>query len=221
MSEHATSVRQMFTQIAGRYDRLNRIMTFGMDILLRREAVRRLDPQPGQVILDDGAGTGDLTFEVLRRSPQSTLVACDFTHAMLVRGRQRDSDRQVSWVLADAQNLPFVSHSFEGLICGYLDVTLDEQTRVIKPAGRLVSLDTTPPQENLIKPFLTFYLEHIIPLLGRLFAGNLSAYTYLEQSTEGFLDAEQLGEHMRQAGFKRVTWVRRLFGSMAIHLAQK
>jgi demethylmenaquinone methyltransferase / 2-methoxy-6-polyprenyl-1,4-benzoquinol methylase len=228
MSEHAVSVRNMFSQIAARYDRLNRIMTLGFDIFLRREAVKRLEPQNGQWILDDGAGTGDLIFEVLRRAPDTHLVASDFTPAMLRLGQQRDLQKRISWVLADAQNLPFAPGVFEGLVSGYLlrnvsdlDCTLKEQKRVLKAGGRLVSLDTTPPQDNLLRPLINFYLGRIIPLLGQLFAGNTGAYTYLPQSTQQFLSAEQLAGRMAQVGFNGVGWVRRLFGSMAIHWARK
>ena len=228
MSEHGTSVRNMFSQIASRYDRLNRIMTFGLDIFLRREAVRRLEPQNGQWILDDGAGTGDLIFEAQRRAPGTHLVASDFTLAMLRIGQQRDVEKRVSWVLADAHNLPFAPDVFDGVVCGYLlrnvsDInrTLDEQKRVLKNSGRLVSLDTTPPEDNLLRPLINFYLRHIIPLLGRLFAGNIDAYTYLPQTTQQFLSAEQLGGRMSLAGLNNVGWVRRLFGSMAIHWGQK
>jgi len=218
----------MFSQIASRYDRLNRIMTFGLDIFLRREAVRRLKAQSGHWILDDGAGTGDLSFEILRRSPGVHMVASDFTPAMLRIGRQRDPQNNASWVLADAQNLPFAPGVFDGLICGYLlrnvsdiDTTLNEQGRVLKPGGRLVSLDTTPPQANILRPFINLYLRYIIPLFGTLFAGNTGAYTYLPQTTQHFLSAEELAGRVAQAGFNSVGWTRRLFGTIAIHWGQK
>ncbi|MBN2501968.1 MAG: ubiquinone/menaquinone biosynthesis methyltransferase [Anaerolineales bacterium] len=227
-TERAQYVQRMFGRIAPRYDLLNRLMTLGQDIRWRREAVRHLEIEPGGLILDGGTGTGDLAFEVLRQHPAARVVASDFTAEMVALGRQRPGGECIAWVIADAQCLPFASDSFDGTLSGFLmrnvpdvDMALGEQQRVLKAGGRLVSLDTTPPRRNLLQPFIKFHLHYIVPLLGRIIAGDPEAYTYLPDSTEQFLTAEKLAERMGAAGFRTVDFVRRMFGTVAIHWGRK
>jgi len=117
---------------------------------------------------------------------------------------------------------------FDAVTSGYLmrnvaDLprALAEQWRVLKLGGRLVCLDTTPPPRNVLRPFLNFHLHVIIPVLGRLVAGASDAYTYLPESTEHFLTAEQLAERLRQAGFREVHFRRLMLGTMAVHWGTK
>jgi demethylmenaquinone methyltransferase/2-methoxy-6-polyprenyl-1,4-benzoquinol methylase len=227
-TERAQYVQRMFGRIAPRYDLLNRLMTLGQDIRWRRETVRHLEIEPGNLILDSGTGTGDLAFEVLRQHPAAGVVASDFTAEMVALGQQRPGGDRISWVIADAQRLPFASGSFDGTVSGFLmrnvpdvDVALGEQQRVLKAGGRVVSLDTTPPRRNLLQPFIKFHLHYIVPLLGRIIAGDPEAYTYLPDSTEQFLTAEKLSECMTAAGFRAVGFVRRMFGTVAIHWGRK
>ena len=102
-----------------------------------------------------------------------------------------------------------------------IDRTLREHMRVLKPGGRAVSLDTTPPRRNLLRPFIEFYLHRVVPFLGKLIAGDTAAYTYLPDSTEGFLPAEVLAERFREAGMKGVGFMRRMFGTVGIHWGAK
>ena len=131
-------------------------------------------------------------------------------------------------MIADAQRLPFPPGTFDATVSGFLmrnvpdvDVALGEQRRVLKAGGRVVSLDTTPPRRNLLLPFLEFHLHYVVPLLGRIVAGDPEAYTYLPDSTEQFLTAEKLAERMTAAGFRAVGFVRRMFGTVAIHWGRK
>jgi demethylmenaquinone methyltransferase/2-methoxy-6-polyprenyl-1,4-benzoquinol methylase len=227
-SERAKYVQSMFGRIAHRYDLLNRLMTFGQDVGWRKVAVDRLEVQDGETVLDLGAGTGDLAFEVARRHPGAFVVASDFTAEMVLVGKRRPEGGQVAWVIADAMHLPFASECAGAVVSGYLlrnvpDVaqTLQEQQRVLKPGGRAASLDTTPPRKNLLRPFLEFYLHRVIPILGRLVAGDAEAYTYLPSSTEQFLTAENLADRFERAGFGGVDFVRKMFGTMAIHWGRK
>lgn len=221
-------VRRMFARIASRYDLLNRLMTFGRDRAWRTEAIRRLAPRRKERILDLGSGTGDLALQISDEYPSVQCVAADLTLEMMEVGRRRPGGERIVWVVADAQHLPFASGVFDGVISGYLmrnvpdvDVCLEEQFRVSTPVGRIVSLDTTPPQKNLLLPFIRIHLKYIIPLLGKLVAGDAEAYTYLPETTARFLTAEALAEHFRQAGYEVEGFVRRMFGTMAIHWGRK
>jgi demethylmenaquinone methyltransferase/2-methoxy-6-polyprenyl-1,4-benzoquinol methylase len=220
----ARYVRRMFGRIAPRYDRLNRLMTFGRDRSWRVELVRWLDLPASPRVLDVGAGTGDLALEILRQQPQAKAIALDFTPEMMRIGKRRPAAERVQWVAADAARLPFAARSFDAVVSGFLlrnvpeiDPLLSEERRVMRPGGRVASIDTTPPPRTWLRPLLSFYLHTIIPLLGRIFAGESQAYTYLPQSTERFLEAEALAARMATAGFGEVTFVRRMLGTIALH----
>lgn len=218
-------IQGMFTRIAGRYDLMNRLMTLGQDVRWRREVVRRAGLTPGSRLLDLGAGTGDLTREAQRQQPGCQCVAADFTLGMMQVGNRRG---HLDWSAADALHLPFPDAGFEAVVSGFLmrnvlDVpqALQEQYRVLAEGGRIVILDTTHPPRNLLTPFLWLHLHLVIPLLGMLIAGQKEAYTYLPESTEKFLFAEQLAEAMLESGFKNVGFKVRMFGTIAIHWGDK
>lgn len=224
----STYIRRMFARIAGRYDVLNRLMTLGQDVRWRREAVRRLNPPDGGRVLDIGAGTGDLSFEVHRQFPEVFAVAADFTTEMISVGRRRMQPPSVVWVVADALHLPFAAACFSGVVSGFLlrnlgdiDLALSEQRRVLSAGGRLVTLDTTPPPAGVLRPLIRFHLHTVIPALGRLVAGDAEAYRYLPDSTEHFADADSLADRMKNIGLSGVGYVRRMFGTVAIHWAGK
>ena len=218
----------MFARIAGRYDLLNRLMTLGQDQSWRRELLRGLKLSDGERLLDLGAGSGDIAFEALQQSRDLSVVACDFTPEMIAIGRKRPEADGIHWVLADAEHLPFKNESFDAIVSGFLlrnvssvERTLSEQHRALRALGRLGALDTTPPQSAWTRPLLRFHLHRVIPMLGRLFAGDLEAYQYLPSSTESFLSAGALAEILKQQGFRSIGYVRRMFGTIAIHWAQK
>ncbi|MBN2043763.1 MAG: ubiquinone/menaquinone biosynthesis methyltransferase [Anaerolineales bacterium] len=227
-NQRAAYVQSMFGRIAHRYDLLNRLMTVGQDIRWRRELIRRLNLSPEALVIDTGAGTGDLALEIKRKHPQSVVVASDFTYEMVLVGKQRPGAHAVHWVIADAINLPFASGCADRVVSGFLlrnvpDVprTLDEQYRCLRSGGQVGSIDTTPPRDNWLRPFLEFHLHTVIPFLGRLVAGDAEAYTYLPDSTEKFLTAEHLAAAFSAAGFKAVGFARRMFGTIGIHWGHK
>jgi demethylmenaquinone methyltransferase / 2-methoxy-6-polyprenyl-1,4-benzoquinol methylase len=223
-TERARLVQEMFTQIAPRYDLMNRLMTFGQDVGWRRQVIQRAHLRPGSWLLDLGAGTGDLAGEARRQCPLAHIIAADFTVRMMAFGQSRNANERLGWAAADARALPFPDRAFEAVVSGFLlrnvtnlPLSLSEQYRVLKPGGRMVTLDTTPPPDNLLKPFIRIHLHQVIPTLGRLVAGQVEAYQYLPETTENFLEPERLAGRMVEAGFRQVGFVRLMFGTIAIH----
>jgi demethylmenaquinone methyltransferase/2-methoxy-6-polyprenyl-1,4-benzoquinol methylase len=226
-SHRAQSVQSMFARIAPHYDSMNRLITIGQDVRWRQEVIRRTALPLGGCLLDLGAGTGDLADEALRKYPESQMVAADFTLEMMQVGRTMKG-ASLAWTGADALYLPFPAGSFDAVVSGYLlrnvsdlPQALCEQRRVLKSGGRIVALDTTRPPRNILSPFINFHLHTVIPALGRLLTGDTEAYTYLPDSTQGFLSAEQLAARLVQAGFRQVGFRRLMFGTMAIHWGVK
>jgi demethylmenaquinone methyltransferase/2-methoxy-6-polyprenyl-1,4-benzoquinol methylase len=218
----------MFSRIASRYDLMNRLMTAGQDGRWRREVIRRAALPPGGLLLDLGAGTGDLSFEALRQRPDCLPVASDFTLPMMRMGQGRPEGGRLDWTAADALQLPFPDGCFDAVVSGFLlrnvyDINraLGEQFRVLRPGGWMVALDTTRPAQNLLTPAVEFHLNKVIPALGGLVAGDPEAYRYLPESTAGFLTAEQLAARLLAAGFQAVGFRRLMLGTVAIHWGEK
>jgi demethylmenaquinone methyltransferase/2-methoxy-6-polyprenyl-1,4-benzoquinol methylase len=221
-------VRSTFARIADRYDLLNRLMTFGVDLRWRRDALGSAQLPSGAQILDLGAGTGDLSREAERQFPQSTIVAADLTPRMIAVGRAKTKSARVHWVTCDAAELPFEEASFDLVASAFLlrnleevDTALQEQRRVLQPSGSLISIETTPPLPGLLRPLVQFHFRVVIPLLASVFSSDSQAYAYLVHSTHGFLEPDALAERMRRLGFSQVRYKRRMFGAVAIHWAVK
>jgi demethylmenaquinone methyltransferase/2-methoxy-6-polyprenyl-1,4-benzoquinol methylase len=227
-TEKAAHLREMFGRISARYDLMNRLMTLGRDRYWRRDVVNKAELPKGGRLLDVGSGTGDIALEALRRDPALTVTSVDFSHNMMLVGRRRPGGRNVFWCQADALQLPFDDAIFDAVTTGYLlrnviDIrqTFEEQIRVLKPGGRIVCLDTSPPILNPLWPFIMFHLRFVIPLLGLLIAGNRGAYMYLPKSTQAFLKPDELVSVMMGVGLKDVTYRRYMFGTMAIHTGRR
>lgn len=225
-TEKARYVQGLFTRIARRYDLMNRLMTGGQDVVWRREVIRRAGLRPGARLLDLGAGTGDLAREAQNQQPQASITAADFTLAMMQAGR-KTSDH-FGWAASDALNLPFGEGQFDAVVSGFLMrnvidsmAALREQFRVLVPGGRIVILDTTRPRRNLLSPFIWIHMHLIIPALGTLLSGQSDAYTYLPDSTEAFLSAEELAARLAAAGFEKIGYKRLMFGTIAMHWGEK
>jgi demethylmenaquinone methyltransferase/2-methoxy-6-polyprenyl-1,4-benzoquinol methylase len=225
-NEKSRYVQDLFTRIAGQYDLMNRLMTGGQDQRWRKEVIRRAGLSPHAALLDLGAGTGDLARAALAAQPTAQVTAADFTFEMMRVGR-KPADT-FGWANADALFIPFPAETFEAVVSGYLLrnvidnlAALREQYRVLKPRGRIVILDTTRPRRNLFSPLIWLHMHVVIPALGTLLSGQRDAYTYLPDSTEAFLTAEDLASRMAAVGFKKIGYQRLMFGTIAIHWGEK
>ena len=210
-------VRSMFDRIAPVYDRMNRLMTAGLDRRWRRLAAEAV-VRPGDPVLDACCGTGDLALAA--RKVGGDVVGLDFSPGMLERARRKS--QAVTWVEGDLLALPFEDASFEAATVGFgvrnvedLERALAELRRVLVPGGRLAILEITTPR-GLLAPFYRVWLDRIVPVLGRALRGG-TAYAYLPASVRRFPEPDDLAGLLRGAGFADVRY--RLFagGIVAIH----
>jgi demethylmenaquinone methyltransferase/2-methoxy-6-polyprenyl-1,4-benzoquinol methylase len=198
--EKAFAVRQMFDTIAPRYDLINRIMTFRLDVRWRRKAVRALALPSGSVVADLASGTGDLCIDLGRAGHRPLSV--DFSYGMLAADRSR-----APRVQADILRLPFATGSVDGVTCGFalrnlvdLPTFFTEIGRVVRPGGRIALLDVGIPRNRLVRWGHGFYFGKVVPRIGGLLS-NGAAYRYLPKSVAYLPPADEMVATLRRAGF--------------------
>lgn len=226
--DHHDRVSSMFDAIAGRYDLMNTVMTWGQEPRLVRHTVARANIPAGARVLDLATGTGDLAFEILKQHPDAEVVGADIAPEMMEVGRAREGGDRVEWLVADATDLPFEDASFHSVTHGYLlrnvaDIpqTLAEQFRVLRPGGWVAALETSPAPENLLKPFSSFYIHRVMPRIAKLIADRPEAYEYLSSSTRAFHSPEEIADLFAAAGFVNIGHETHMFGTLATHWAMK
>jgi demethylmenaquinone methyltransferase/2-methoxy-6-polyprenyl-1,4-benzoquinol methylase len=212
------AVRTMFDRIAPVYDRMNRLMTAGLDRRWRERTAQRV-VRPGDRVIDAACGTGELALaDLLAGAGQ--VVGVDFSKPMLERARQKSG--AIEWVHGDLSRLPFPDAGFQAATVGFglrnvadLDGALRELRRVLEPGGRLGVLEITRPR-GLVAPFYRLWFDLLVPLAGKLLPGG-SAYTYLPASVRRFHTPEELAGRIARAGFEQIGY--RLFagGIVALH----
>jgi demethylmenaquinone methyltransferase / 2-methoxy-6-polyprenyl-1,4-benzoquinol methylase len=205
-------VRQIFTDIAPRYDLLNRLLSLTIDRSWRRRAIERLEwrRQPSGLYLDACAGTLDLAAELAcRQGFEGRVVASDFALAMLRGGEGKAPGGRVRPAVADTLQLPVADGTFDGATVGFgvrnlagLDTGLRELARVLKPGARLVVLDFTTPTAAPLRALYLFYFHRVLPMIGRLVSGHPTAYTYLPESVADFPPPDELEGRMRAVGLR-------------------
>jgi demethylmenaquinone methyltransferase/2-methoxy-6-polyprenyl-1,4-benzoquinol methylase len=220
-------VAAMFGRIAARYDLMNTIMTVGQDAAWRRVVAQTALSAPhlglDTAVLDVGTGTGKLAQVMQATAPGARVVGVDFTYGML-----RVAPRSLRLAAADALRLPFSDGEFDAIVSAFVvrnlaDVSqgVTEQVRVLRQGGRLVVLETTPGPPGLLRPLYRLFFRRVVPLLGRLIAGDGSAYTYLPESTLAFLEPGRLADLLRQRGMIDVTIRQLALGCVAVISGRK
>jgi demethylmenaquinone methyltransferase/2-methoxy-6-polyprenyl-1,4-benzoquinol methylase len=227
-------VRQMFGQIAGKYDRMNHLLSMNFDRYWRWRTVRTVRPQSDAPILDVCTGTGDLALAFCKISRGTVPIqATDFCPEMLQIGRDKASrfgmDGQVEFIEADTQDLPFEDDRFQivSVAFGLRNVSdtnrgLREMVRVCRPGGRLAILEFSMPRRQPLKAIYGWYFRHILPRLGEWLARNrCGAYNYLPASVGEFPSGEELANRMRGAGLSRIDLYPLSFGIATLYVGTK
>lgn len=225
-------VRQMFDRIAPTYDRLNHLLSLGIDRRWRRKAVDALALHKPQQILDIATGTGDFALLMAKRIKPQHIIGADISEGMMAVGREKVQKKglqdTISFQHEDCMNLSFPDGSFDAVTSAYgvrnfqdLDKGLREMQRVLRPGGHLLIVELTPPPSFPMKQMFWLYAHVVMPLLGRLISHDNSAYTYLPASMEAFPQPEQMEGILRSAGFSNIEWKRFTFGINTMYLAKK
>jgi demethylmenaquinone methyltransferase/2-methoxy-6-polyprenyl-1,4-benzoquinol methylase len=199
----------------------------------QRIAAREAAPAPGGRVLDACCGTGDLAMALAEEYPECEVVGLDFTEAMLARARGKASRREARglpaprFVQGDLLALPFADDEFAAVTVGWgvrnvpdIPRAFAEMTRVTRPGGRVVCLESTKAPEGAGEHFHRIWMGHVVPLLGRVITGDAAAYAYLPASVEAFPRAAGLAAIMAAAGLTGVRYRRVGFGAVAIHVGE-
>jgi len=228
-------VRRMFSDIAGRYDLLNHLLSANLDHVWRRRTAVAFDHilrRPDARVLDVCCGTGDLALAMKRQaahscSPGAAIYGTDFAHSMLTRAMEK-SESGIRYTEGDALGLPFPDSSFDLITTAFgfrnltsYDAGLREFLRLLRPGGELAILECAEPRGALFGPLYRFYFHRILPLVGRAVSGSSFAYSYLPASVSKFPQPDLLEEMMSQAGFTGVRHQLWTGGSVALHTGQR
>lgn len=240
-SEKTQKVYEVFENVANKYDKMNDAMSFFVHRVWKDIFIQRLGPTQGTQLLDVAGGTGDIAFryiKYLRNLPPnkvepssnvSTATVCDINKAMLNVGKERAktldfADSEITWLEADAENLPMESNSFTAYTiafgirnCTHVDKVLDEAYRVLKPGGRFMCLEFSHVNNEMLRWIYDQYSLQMIPVMGQVIAGDWKSYQYLVESIRKFPNQESFKEMIQAAGFSCVSYENLTFGVVSIH----
>lgn len=217
-SEKAAVVEEMFDRIAPHYDRMNRLLTFGLDQRWRSRTLDAIGLGAGELVLDVACGTGD--FAEMARARGARVVATDYAARMLSHARERGLDGIL--VRSDAMALPIRSSAFDAVVCGFalrnfakLQPAFDEMARVLRPGGRVGLLEVDRPANPVIRFGHAIYFDRVVPLVGSVLADR-KAYSYLPESAAYLPAWPGLRTMLESAGFANVRRERAMLGAVQI-----
>jgi demethylmenaquinone methyltransferase/2-methoxy-6-polyprenyl-1,4-benzoquinol methylase len=226
-------VRGVFDRVARRYDLMNDLMSVGVHRVWKDMVAARLNPQPGETIVDCAGGTGDMAmrFAKLARKAQlrrggddASIMVIDYNAEMITAGRERGFAPEITWTVGDAQALPLPDAFADAYVISFgirnvtdIDAALREARRVLKPGGRFLCLEFSRPVTEPLQAAYDAYSFKVIPAVGQWVAGDRDAYQYLVESIRRFPDQARFAEMMKAAGFGKVTWTNFTGGVAALH----
>ena len=224
-------VAQMFDTISGNYDGLNRVISLGIDVKWRKKVLKLVASKKPERILDIATGTGDLAI-LMAQTGATEIIGADISEGMMEVGRkklkEKKLDDRIQLVYGDSENLPFEDNHFDAITVAFgirnfenLEKGLAEILRVLKPGGIFVILETSVPTKFPYKQGYKFYTKYMLPLVGRLFSKDRSAYAYLCESASVFPHGEALNNILRKIGFIEVKNMPQTLGVATIYSASK
>lgn len=225
-------VSTMFDRIAPYYDFLNHLLSLGIDIQWRKQAIRLLQDQQPKKLLDVATGTADVAIMAAGMLQPEQIVGVDISAEMLEIGRkkihQKGLEDTISLRLADSENLPFPDNTFDALTVAFgvrnyehLEQGLREMRRVIRPGGKVVILEFSKPSTFPFRQLYHFYFKNILPFIGRFTSKDPKAYRYLYESVQAFPDGDQFLNILTQTGYKSSKCIPLTLGVCSIYLAEK
>ena len=224
-------VAEMFNNISKRYDLLNHILSFGIDILWRRKAIKLLQEVNPDNVLDVATGTGDFAIEALRLNP-TQITGIDISQGMLDMGtikmQAKGLDGKINLLLGDSEDLPFDDNSFDAITVGFgvrnfenLEKGITEMHRVLSKKGKVAILEFSKPRKFPIKQFYNFYFLNVLPAIGKLISKDPRAYTYLPESVNAFPDGKDFVAIMQKCGYTDVKQISLSYGIASIYVGKK
>ena len=224
-------IAEMFDTISGNYDRLNRIISFGIDIKWRKKVLQIVTQSNPNTILDIATGTGDLAI-LMAQTNAGKIIGLDISAGMLELGKKKILDKNLSsrieMVLADSENMPFEDNYFDAITVAFgvrnfqnLDKGLKEMFRVLKPGGKLVVLEFSKADAGILSALFNFYMNKVTPAIGKLFAKNKDAYQYLNDSVQAFPEGQTFLNIMHDAGFTQTYLIKLSLGICTIYCGSK
>lgn len=220
-------VQEVFSSVAPKYDIMNDLMSFGLHKSWKRDLIAELSPGAGETLLDVAGGTGDVANRFLQAGGGSAVVA-DLNPEMLKAGKAKLSDPRLSWVHANAEELPFPDNSFDYYTISFgirnvtnIDKALSEAFRVLKPMGKFLCLEFSQVNTPILSKLYDLYSFNVIPKIGKVVANDEGAYRYLVESIKNFEPAPRFAKLIEHAGFENVSYTKLTFGVVAIHIGYK